>query len=169
MDLKEIKVVTGENLHDLSMRKPIMLVFLRHFGCVFCREAIYDLSKKKEDLESRNIEIIFVHMTTPEIAEKYFSDFNLNSFKHISDESCELYAQFGLVKGNFSQLFGFNNWVRGFEAREKGINWTMERIGDSLQMPGIFLIINGQLRNSYIHKSVSDKPDYDYLINCCVD
>ncbi|NNF21650.1 MAG: AhpC/TSA family protein [Saprospiraceae bacterium] len=167
MDLKTIKINTGQNLHDLSLDKAVMLVFLRHFGCVFCREALFDLAKKKEEIDAGNVELVFVHMATEELAESYFSEFGLPDVKHISDPECELYAKFGLVKGNFSQLFGFNTWVRGFEARKKGIRWTMEKIGDSLQMPGIFLFRDGQLRNSYVHKTVSDRPDYNKLIHCC--
>ncbi len=168
MNLKEIHINTGENLHDLSLNKPVMLVFLRHFGCIFCREALHDLALKKPEINSRNIELVFVHLSSNEIAEEYFDDFDLEGVSYISDPDCELYAKFGFVKGKFSQLFGFSTWVRGFETRKKGIQWTMERIGDSLQMPGIFLIRNGQLKNSYIHKNVSDKPDYDKLINCTV-
>ncbi|NNE27085.1 MAG: redoxin domain-containing protein [Saprospiraceae bacterium] len=168
MNLKEIKVNTGENLYDLSMSKAVLLVFLRHFGCIFCREALNDLSDQKEILDDRNVEMVFVHMSDNDIAESYFDEFNLSGAKHISDPDCHLYAKFGLVKGNFSQLFGFNTWVRGYEVRKKGIRWTMEKIGDSLQMPGIFLFINGQLKNSFVHKRASDVPDYNAIIDCCV-
>ena len=168
MNLREIKLNTGENLHDLSMNKAVLLVFLRHFGCIFCREALFDLSGKKENLDQRNVEMVFVHMSEEEVAESYFDEFKLSGVKHISDPECFLYAKFGLVKGNFSQLFGFNTWVRGYEARKKGIRWTMEKIGDSLQMPGIFLFIEGQLKNSFVHKRASDIPDYDALVDCCV-
>lgn len=167
MNYKEIIVNTGENLHDLSHQRPVMLVFLRHFGCIFCREALYDLAQRKDRIDTKNVELVFVHMASNEIADSYFKEFYLEGVKHISDPDCELYAKYGLVKGSFSQLFGLNTWVRGFETRKKGIRWTMEKIGDSLQMPGIFLITNGQLRNSYVHKTVSDKPNYDELIDCC--
>ena len=169
MRLESIRVNTNESLHDLSIQRPVMLVFLRHFGCIFCREALHDLSARKDKFKKRNVELVFVHMAENEIAEKYFRDFGLEGVKHISDPECLLYAKFGLVKGNFSQLFGFNTWVRGFEIQQKkGIRWTMEKIGDSMQMPGIFLIIDGHLRNSFIHQRASDVPDYDMLLDCCV-
>ena len=60
----------GRNLKDLSMERPVMLVFLRHFGCTFCREALADISKKREVLESMGAKLVFVHMAEPEIAER---------------------------------------------------------------------------------------------------
>jgi peroxiredoxin len=165
MNYKEITTNTGESIYDISMETPVLLVFLRHFGCIFCREALGDLSKKREAFKNKNVEIVFVHMSPNEVAESYFNEYNLEGVRHISDENTLLYAKFGLVKGNFNQLFGFNTWVRGFEAVSKGHMWAMRGVGDSLQMPGIFLIDKGQLRNSYIHKRVSDSPDYDKLIS----
>lgn len=168
MDYKAIITNTGESIYDLSMQSSVLLVFLRHFGCIFCREALGDLADKRDDFQSKKIEFVFVHMAKPEVAEKYFDDYNLHGVRHVSDEKTELYAKFGLVKGNFNQLFGFNTWVRGFEATRNGYMWAMRGVGDSLQMPGIFLISKGQLRNSYVHKRVSDRPDYEKLISVVV-
>ena len=41
-------------------------------------------------------------------------------------------------------------------------------IGDGFQMPGAFMIQNGQIQDSFVHQSVSDQPDYDKMLNCCV-
>ena len=35
----------GINILRLSHQQPVMLVFLRHFGCTFCREAMRDLGR----------------------------------------------------------------------------------------------------------------------------
>jgi hypothetical protein len=32
--------------------------------------------------------------------------------------------------------------------------------GDGFQMPGVFIFNNGELKQSFIHKFSSDKPDY---------
>jgi peroxiredoxin len=168
LDIQNVFTNTHESLDNLTRDRPVLLVFLRHFGCIFCREALDDLSEKMEDISSRNIDLIFVHMSETGIAEKFFKEYNLSGVKHISDPSCELYAHFGLTKGNFGQLFGLSTWIRGFELRKKGIAYSMDQIGDSFQMPGIFLLHDGKVIDSYIHKTISDKPDYDKLIQTCV-
>lgn len=144
-----------------------MLVFLRHFGCVFCREALHDLADLKPKLDAAKIQLIFVHMASDAEASTFFIDFGLNDAVHISDPECKLYSQFGLAKGTFTQLMGLRTWMAGFRTYKKGIKLSAKRIGDSLQMPGIFMLSNGKIAESYIHKVASDQPDYQKLINCC--
>lgn len=166
IDLKKIKSNTGDDIYGLSMKSPVLLIFLRHFGCVFCQEALNDISERKSDIVKNNIQLVFVHMTDNEIAEKFFHDLGISKYQHISDPSKIYYQKFGLSSGNFSQLFGLKTWVRGYSVtRSPDVNFTTQSIGDSFQMPGIFLIENGSIVDSYIHKSASDKPDYDKFIN----
>jgi hypothetical protein len=49
----------------------------------------------------------------------------------------------------------------------KGTPVSLKQIGDGFQMPGIFMIRNGRVADSYIHKSAADRPDYDNIIACC--
>ncbi|MFT4535687.1 MAG: peroxiredoxin [Saprospiraceae bacterium] len=167
-NISNIVTNRGRSLVDASSEMPVLLVFLRHFGCVFCREAMIDISKKREDWEKQNINVVLVHMSDFETAEKYFKKFNVPGIENISDPTCGLYASFGLSKGNASQLFGLKNFIRGFETTIKGIPIGLRQIGDGFQMPGVFLIRNGKVLESYIHKSAADRPDYDSLIQCSV-
>jgi len=144
-----------------------MLVFLRHFGCIFCREALHDLADMKPTLDSHNIKLAFVHMSSDNEAEVFFDQYGLKDVLHISDPNCDLYMEFGLTKGTFSQLMGLRTWMAGFRTYKKGIQLSAKRIGDSLQMPGIFMLCNGKIAERYIHKKVSDQPDYQQLIQCC--
>ncbi len=169
-DLKipaDMKTTNGELIADLSHEKPVMLVFLRHFGCIFCREALKDLSQKRAELEAQGVKLVFVHMSDPEIAYAYFRKYNLEGIDHVSDPECRYYQEYGLVKGNFKQLFGLKNWIRGFEVTMKGTMIGLQQIGDGFQMPGIFLLENGKIRDSFIHQSAADRPDYESLVNCC--
>lgn len=158
----------SRTLEEASFERPVLLVFLRHFGCVFCREAMKDISKKNNEWEEKNINVILVHMSDDKTAEEYFQKYGMPEIEHISNPSCSLYASFGLTKGTASQLFGLKNWIRGFEVTViKGTPLGLRQIGDGFQMPGVFLISNGNIMDSYIHASASDRPDYDDLISCC--
>lgn len=163
-DIQNVYTNTNESLDQLANEHPVLLVFLRHFGCIFCREALDDLSKLQEEISERELTLIFVHMSSYETAEKFFQEYNLKGVRHISDPQCELYAQFGLTKGSFGQLFGLSTWIRGFELKQKGMQYSRDQIGDSFQMPGVFLLYKGETVDSYIHKSISDKPDYSKMI-----
>jgi peroxiredoxin len=166
--MQEMTANTGESLTAISQQQPVMLVFLRHFGCTFCREALADISKKRSDIESQGTCIVFVHMSENEIAEEYFQKYNLPNAIHISDPTCRYYAAFGLSKGTFTQLFGLSTWVRGFSAGVVAGHGIGPQLGDGFQMPGIFIIAEGQVREQFIHKLASDRPDYQELVKCCV-
>jgi peroxiredoxin len=166
--LRAMVTSTGESVLDYSNKKNVLLVFLRHFECVFCRESLIELSNKKEQIKESDVELIFVHMASPVIAETYFDKFNLKGVTHVSDPECRFYLGFGLVKGRFDQLFGLKNALRGFEvAFSKGVFPSISTVGDGLQMPGIFVLQNGIIKESFIHKYAADKPDYNLLIQCC--
>lgn len=165
--LSQMATNTGETLVDLSHQQPVLLVFLRHFGCTFCREALADIAKERETLEQAGVKVVFVHMTTDTVAERYFNRYNLEGVSHISDPECKYYAEFGLVKGNFTQLFGLSSWIRGFSAGVVAGHGVGPQLGDGFQMPGIFVIQDGEVKDSFIHKLASDRPDYNKLVKCC--
>ncbi|MFZ4544697.1 MAG: SelL-related redox protein [Saprospiraceae bacterium] len=168
-DLDVMYTNRSEPLGLITEKQPVLLVFLRHFGCTFCREAIAELAKNKKKIESKGVRIIFVHMAEENIAESFFKEYKFPNAEHISDQMCTYYKEFGLVKGTMNQLFGLKNWARTIESGLiKGHLWGRE-IGDGFQMPGVFVLNNRKVISSYIHKYVSDHPDYISMADeCCV-
>lgn len=167
-NLSLIKTNKGHDLASLSDRSPVLLVFLRHFGCVFCKASMLDISRKRKEFEDEGVKIVLVHMADFDTADTYFKDFGIQDLEQISDPECKYYAAFGLVKGSFSQLFGLKTWMRGFEiAATEQMLPARTRIGDGLQMPGIFMIRHAEIIGSFIHNSVADKPDYQSFIAVC--
>jgi len=166
--LDEIIVEDGKTLLYISENQPVLLVFLRHFGCIFCRQALKDIGKKLDHFKDNNTKIIFVHMSDKETADKYFDEFGLSGTSSISDPDTKIYGMFGLVKGSFTQLYGLSVWAKGIKvAATEGVGFSTKQIGDSFQMPGIFVIYKGEFIYSYYHNKVSDKPDYETILNCC--
>ena len=158
----------NNSIAELSQQRPVMLVFLRHFGCTFCREALAELSQKRHAIEKMGSYLVFVHMSDNKTANRYFNRYNLDGVEHVSDPDCEYYASFGLVKGNFRKLFGLSTWIKGFQ---KGIiegQGLGQRMGDDFQMPGVFIVQDGRIQEHYIHKLASDRPNYEKLAECCV-
>jgi len=156
----------GNTVLELSKNGPVLLTFLRHFGCIFCREALHDLADRKQKIADANINLVLVHMSDNSVAEQYFVDYNIPNVEHISDPHCELYSAFGLAKGGPSQLLGLKNFIRGFELTIKSKSKPALRfIGDGFQMPGIFMIDNGNMVDRFVHLSAADRPNYDEMIH----
>ncbi len=165
--LSQMVTNTGVKLSTLSNEKAVLLVFLRHFGCTFCREAMDDLSKIRHELEEDGVQIVLVHMSDDETADIYLHRFNLDGIPYVTDPECFFYEKFGLVKGNFKQLFGLSVWMRGIDIMLREGYGIGRFIGDGFQMPGVFLLQHGGVVNSFIHQLASDRPDYEELVSCC--
>ncbi len=166
--LEEMTANTGENLGIISEEQPVLIVFLRHFGCVFCKEALSDLAEKRSIIEGKKVRIVFVHMAADEMAETYFKRYELEGITHISDADQRYYAAFGVTRGSFSQLYGLRTWTRGYAASKKGHKLELaQALGDSTQMPGIFLLKDREIKHSYLHQLPSDRPNYEELLQHC--
>jgi peroxiredoxin len=47
-------------LGDLWQDRPVVLVFLRHFGCLHCREHAVELRDRYDDLRSQGIDLVAI-------------------------------------------------------------------------------------------------------------
>lgn len=164
--LDHIHTESGKSLLALSREKPVMMVFLRHFGCVFCREAMSDLAEMRDAMQDQNVTLVLVHLSDAKTAELFFEKYDLVGVESISDPEAVYYKKFGLLRGTFNQLFGLKVWLRTIDAGIiKGHGLNRKQIGDGFQMPGIFMLKDGRVTSEFIHKSVSDRPDYQKLIS----
>ena len=147
---------TGETLADASADRPLVLVFLRHFGCTFTRQILRGLQDLEQQAKQQNATLVLVHMLKSGEEIGYLGE-NSN-VPRIADPRCELYRAFGLGKGGFIELFGPQVWWRGMIAVFKGCG-VGHLAGDGLQMPGAFVFKNGKVTSSQPAHSASDLPD----------
>lgn len=150
---------SGVSLLELSESAPRLVVFLRHGGCIFCRETLGDLHKLRSAIEATGVKLAVVHMGMPDEGEELLARYQLQGVDAVSDPLRELYQAFNLKQGTFAQLFGPREVARGFIATLKGhVSGLFE--GDALQLPGAFVVSRGQVLRSFRHRSAGDRPDY---------
>ncbi len=154
----------GVTLDEMSALSPVLLVFLRHAGCTFCREALADLAAKRKDIEKNGARLVLVHMGDEPRSAPFFAKYRLHDIARVSDPERSLYRAFGLPRGGFSDLFGPKVWWRGFQAAILARHGVGMLAGDGFQMPGVFLIFHGEVLRSYRHQSAADRPDYLALV-----
>ena len=146
---------TGERLVDLSEKSTVLLVFLRHSGCTFCREALSDIAASRARLADAGVRIVLVHMGDL-LLEKY----GLTDLPCIGDPEQKLYRLFGLKRGRIGQLFGLKVWWRGIQAGIFAGHGLGKPTADASQMPGLFLLKKSAVVGSFRHHSAADRPDY---------
>ncbi len=154
------RVQGGLSLDQFSRVSPVLVVFLRHAGCTFCREALADLARQRPALEANGVQIILVHMGEPEFGSEFFAKYGLHDIPQVSDPHRTLYRAFGLKRGDLRMLLGPKVWWRGLHAALFGGHGVGLPVNDPFQMPGIFLLFHGQILRCYRHQSAADRPDY---------
>lgn len=149
----------GVSLWTLSQQRPVLVVFLRHAGCTFCREALADLSARRSRIEESGSGIVLVHMTTEAEAAELTGRYGLQDLSRIADPERTLYEAFELQRGSLSQVAGPGVWWRGLKAILAG-NLVGVPQGDVRQLPGAFLVSRGEIIKAFRHASSADRPDY---------
>ena len=164
--LREYRTETGRTLLDLADESPVLLIFLRHFGCSFCRQTLDDVSRIRARIEGQGVRPVFVHLGSPERAKPYFDYYHLSDIERVSDPQASLYARpvFALPRKNvFSQFLVpavWAGWLKG-AVRKHGIGMIKE---DADQMPGIFYLRDRAIVRAFRYKTIADQPDYLKLI-----
>ena len=160
--LRDFRTESGRTLLELVDASPVLLIFLRHFGCSFCREALDRVSKVRDQLAMRGVRPVFVHLGSPERAKPYFDYYNLSDVERVSNPDASLYAQpvFGLPRTNpflhFLQPKVWMGWLRS-AIHLYGIGMIHE---DAHQMPGVFFLRDRRIVRSFRYRTIADKPDY---------
>jgi peroxiredoxin len=158
--MSDARASDGRTLLAISHAGPTLVVFLRHIGCTFCREAVADLARLKPRLDAAGVSIVLIHMSDPDRAGAFFDSMGLGDTPHIADSERALYRAFDLRRGRLGSLFGVRVWIRGFRAGLIDRHGVGKLEGDGFQMPGAFLVHRGHIVTAFRHESASDRPDY---------
>jgi hypothetical protein len=108
------------------------LIFLRHLGCVFCKEHVAQLRNLAD------LNIVFVTLGTADQTE-IFRKRMKSPHRFICDPEKKLHALFNLQRGGMAEFFNPHTIVRTIGALMKGYLNGLPQ-GDAAQLPGVFLI-----------------------------
>lgn len=152
-DLAHAVTNQGSTLADLSRPGPLLIVFLRHFGCTFCREAVTDLARLRADLGAS---LALVHLNTEAEAAAVLGAAGLGDVPRFSDPEASLYRQFKLSRFRFSKAMLGRVW----EARHHGVGWPT---ADWRQLGGALLVEQGKVVGAWRAEHAGERPDYRAL------
>lgn len=160
-----VQTESGLAVLQLLAESPVLLVFLRHFGCAFCRQTISDVADVHERLRKLSVRPVFVHMGPPEIARVTFAHYRIEHVERVCDPDASLYAKFGLGKRSiYRQPFEWSvlkSWFLDGTLFKHGFGKVH---GDGDQMHGVFFLRGTKIVRSFVHKSFADRPDYLRLV-----
>lgn len=157
----------GDTLDAVSRDRPALVVFLRHGGCPFCREALAEIARRRAEIERPGTRIVLVHMLPDAAAAAFFARYGLDDLPRISDPDRTVYAAFELRRGGLMQVMGPRVWWRGLTAmlNRHGVG---RPVGDVFQLPGAFLVHRGEIVKAFRPATSAGQPDYVELATCAL-
>jgi hypothetical protein len=164
--LASIYTESGANLLALAEASPVLLIFLRHFGCSFCRQAISDIADLRGELDRRGVRPVFVHLGTPERAKPFFDYYGIGDVERVSDPEKRVYRLPVFQLGRSSPWLAliqpsvWVGWLKGALFKH-GIGMIKE---DGSQMPGVFFLKGPKIVRRFRYKTIADEPDYLKLV-----
>jgi hypothetical protein len=164
--LASIRSESGASLLELAEASPVLLVFLRHFGCSFCRQAINDVAELRPELDKRGVRPVFVHLGTPERAKPFFDYYGIGDVERVSDPEAKVYQLpvFAISRIHpvltLFQPSVWAGWLKGAIFKH-GSGAIRE---DGKQMQAIFFLKGPKVVREFRYKTIADEPNYLRLI-----
>ena len=138
---------------------PVLLVFMRHLGCSFCREQVGHLQQISAEIRQAGTHVVLISVNRPEETHRFCLSRNLGGhFTCLSDPARESYMRYGLSRVSSPHLLTPHVLSRGIQAVLHGHFTTIPK-ADPLQLPGIFLVNkSGVVKYAHRNRDASDNP-----------
>lgn len=162
-----LTTVEGETitLHDvLGDGRSVVLVFLRHLGCLPCRAHVAELCARSETLAALDARVLVVSFGTLPAVQRWLSE-TCGEFRVGIDRDRSVYTAYGLERSFWRSRSLRTRWFyfRAWLARTP----THTSQGEDLSQLGGDFIVDpaGRLRLVHPSREPVDRPSVDQLID----
>jgi hypothetical protein len=154
--------VSGVNLMPGCLRDQIgvretLLVFLRYFGCIFCREMVADVRAAAEQ-DAGYPDVLFFFQGSPTEGRAFLRRYWPEA-RAVADADHAFYEDFGVERGGLLDVLGPRALLATRRAKAKGHEFG-ERSGDVWRMPGLFLVRDEQVLWQHQFSHQADHPRF---------
>ena len=148
------------NLGDQLGEQLSLLVFLRHFGCIFCREMVGDI-RAAVDANPDYPNVLFFFQGSPTEGRAFLRR-DFPAARAVSDPELTLYEAFGVRRASLLEGIGPSVLRARGRAAAKG-HANGPRSGDIWRMPGVFAVEGTRIVWAHTPAHAADHPDFDAL------
>lgn len=119
---------------------PVLIFFVRHVGCVFCREQVRALAQRYDDIRARGAEVIAIIPTDAINAGRFARSMHL-PYPVLCDTPRRAFAAFGLYETPIGNLVQPEVLLRTARQFARGNIPTVNPFSSSLtQLGGVFIV-----------------------------
>ncbi len=142
-------------LGNLLGGRPTLLVFLRHYGCLFYRQLAADVLAAAREIDGFP-DPVFVYQGSTEEGSMFFGDDP--DIRAVADPNGGLYVAFGVAHGGAREMFGAASWRCGLRAVSEG-HFINRKVGDPWTLPTLVLVHDGRICWRHDGRHAGDHPD----------
>ena len=136
-----LNTVDGDvELRERWERGPLVVMFMRHFGCTFCREHLIEMGRAFGDFEEAGADVVAVFQYDAQSTQK-FCDGRDVPFDCLGDPEREAPTpRSAWQRGSATQIVNPKVALRFLGAARHGVFGGPPRGGDVAQLPGTFVV-----------------------------
>jgi peroxiredoxin len=166
--LRTLRTASGESLASLAGQGPLLLVFLRHFGCPLCKEMVADVAARRALIVASGTIVVFVHMHPEPQAAAFFARYGVQDLQRVSDPNRTLYRAFDVPTAAPSSWLSLGSLRHYLSAIVGGGHLPWLAGGDVGQMSAVVRIVDGRIDRDLRAAGFDVRPDFDDLLTCPV-
>jgi peroxiredoxin len=110
---------TEHRLGDLWADRPVVLVFLRHFGCLHCREHAVDLASEYADLKAQGTELVAIGTGSTRYAAAFVRDESI-PYLVLVDDDAEAANAAAVIVASWYRLLHPSTWKKTVDTWKRG-------------------------------------------------
>jgi peroxiredoxin len=156
----------GHTLASLAANGPLLLVFLRHFGCPLCQEMVADVAARRPAVTANGTTVVFVHMHPETQAAAFFARYGVQDLERVSDPERTLYAAFAVPTARPMSWLSVGT-LRHYLSAIVGGGHVPKLVGGNVgQMSAVIRIVDGRIDRDLRAAGFETRPDFDDLLAC---
>lgn len=142
---------------------PLVVAFLRHFGCAFCREHLAHLDQARDEIHAAGGDVVAIFQNRGREVRD-FCDQRGVGLDCLGDPHREGYEAVSLEKGSWKEHLGPQLVKRYLQAARSGHGPGLPK-GDIAQRPGTFVVgTDGRIAYAHYNRDSSDNPATDAVV-----
>jgi peroxiredoxin len=135
--------------------RPVVLVIIRHFACMFCKEQLADFKPFVPRIREAGGETVVLGHGAPEAAKWFIEDYDIGAPVFVDTER----KAYQIVDAKRPTIPPPQTFLAMARALRKGFRQT-KSLGDARQLGGVFVITpGGEMPYKYLSKFAGDHPD----------
>lgn len=142
---------------------PLIVAFMRHFGCAFCREQLIHMTRAWDDIRSAGADAVAIFQYRAE-STRNFCHYRKIPFDCLGDPAKQAYDAVGLGRGKRREYLGAKAVKGWFRVARSGAVIGIPH-GDIALRPATFVVRpGGEVVLAHYNEDSTDNPKVEWLL-----